>query len=275
MRFFLLILLTFFLHLNVKAKCKKNLQLFNQGITDASTIEIPKCTRRLILDGNPLESLEGLELPPKLKELTLNSTLLDDFSPLLGFENLMSLNIALNELNEQSVFSGIPKTLKELGLGGNLFQTIDLTEFTELKSLNTKGMFDITRGATDFLLDFSQVLLPESLETLLLTGSDFGAIDYSDLVLPEGLKKLDLATGSIEETDLATINFPPNLRNLKLKRNNITTLDGIEFPESLRVLNLQLNPIADDKEELQKLRQRLGRKVRIITKCNRRCSNRP
>ncbi len=114
--------------------------------------------------------------------------------------------------------------------------------------------------------------MPESLKILFIGGNDFGDQDFSQLVLPDGIEEIDMATSSLDQDELKTLTLPANLKKLRLKRNNISTLDDLEFPESLEELNLQLNPLT--KEEKEKIKARFGKKVKVIFKCNtNKCRN--
>ena len=67
------------------------------------------------------------------------------------------------------------------------------------------------------------------------------ADDFTSLVLPTTLKKLILFADFLTNAELATLNFNPNLKVLDLGLNRLTTLDGIDIPDSIRVLNLKRN----------------------------------
>lgn len=296
-RIILLLLLTVFTSQVSFAAKKRVLNLNGKEIADFSKLKIPNRIRKLLLSGNAITSIQGLVLPPKLKILDLDVNLLEDlndlvvgdslenlqiggnptindYSKLAELNNLKYLSIAFNKLEEEKFdFTIISINIEELGIAGNFFQSLDLRRFTKLEEINMKAMFPFSRGATEFLLDYSKVFLPESLKILLMGGNDFGDQDFTGLALPENLEELDMATSSLNQEELATLKLPPNLKKLRLKRNSISSMEGIELPESLEVLNLQLNPLS--KEEKQRIKGDLGKKVKVIFKCNTKCGNTP
>ena len=294
----LLILAIYFLCCSqyVLAKSKRVLKLNGKGITDVSDLKVPNRIRVLQLSSNSITSLEGLVLPSKLRFLDLdlnelinlngvnfnealefleisgNPTIVD-YSNLANIQSLKSLTLAVNNLSKDSFdFNLITANLEFLVVGGNFFTDLNLTQFRKLQKLNMKSMFPASKGAEEYLLDYSKVILPESLKILFIGGNDFGDQDFSQLVLPDGIEEIDMATSSLDQDELKTLTLPANLKKLRLKRNNISTLDDLEFPESLEELNLQLNPLT--KEEKQKIKARFGKKVKVIFKCNtNKCRN--
>jgi Leucine-rich repeat (LRR) protein len=276
---------------------KTTLKLNGKGITDVSDLKVPNRIRTLQLSSNSITSLEGLVLPTRLRfldldrnlitsldgleineslerlEITSNPTI-EDYSKLAEFQNIKELTIGLNALDEDNFdLNLINESINELVLGGNVFKEIDLSRFVNLHKLNIKGMFPFSRGSTEFLLDYSKVQLPNNLKNLLMGGNDFGDEDYTGLVLPDNLVELDMATAFITQEELKTLKLPANLKKLRLKRNNISSLDDIELPESLELLNLQLNPLT--KEEKQKIKARFSKKVKVVFNCAKKCSNSP
>lgn len=277
------------------AKKSRTLNLNISGITDVSTLDIPNRIRNLLLSGNSIESFEGLVLPSKIKKITATQNnlinlnglesdslqillvgtnpLLKDYSGLVNLPNLKELAISGNFLDEDNFdINDIPDTVEILFIGSNAFTELDLSQKTNIKDLNMTRMFSSLDGFQENFFDYSKVILPNAIETIWLGSRDYPDV-LTDLVLPDSVTELNLSNSLITTEELKTLNFPPNLRKLRIKRNSIETLDGIEFPDSLRVLNLQLGPMT--KEEKQKVRARLGRKVKIKFKCGRKCSNRP
>ncbi len=274
------------------AKKKTTLNLAAENISDVSKLKIPRRIKKLILSGNQISSLEGLVLPEKLKSINLarnnistleglntNSNLIElfisdnpisDYSELNNYKQIKSLSINSSGLNKNNFdFNYLTENLEILSIALNFFTELDLKFLDKLKELNMKGMFSSTQGGTSFDLDYSKVILPDSLEELLI-GSEY-VDDFTNLQIPNNVTNLCISSAGLTVAELFTLKLPPNLKKLRLKRNKLTTLDGIEFPDSLRVLNLQLNNFS--KEEKKKIKKRFGKKVKVIFKCKGSCKS--
>jgi Leucine-rich repeat (LRR) protein len=265
------------------AKVKKNLDLSNQGISDVSNLVIPEGTKNLFLSRNNITELSGLDLPSSLeflgvdnnkintlegfmpnanlKHLRLFKNQISDFSPLKNYTGLTILDIGENFLSEDNFdFNNLPPQLKILSITGNLFKELDLREFTNLKLINIKSMFDTQYGGDGRISYYDNYQFPETLDELAV-GNVERADDFTGLVLPINLKKLSMFAVFLTNAELATLNFNPNLKVLDLELNRLTTLDGIEIPESIRVINLERNNFS--KQEKRKIKKRFGSKVKI------------
>ncbi len=293
------LILLFFILISTQvsfAAKKTTLKLNGKGITDVSDLKVPNRIRTLQLSSNSITSLEGLVLPPRLKFLDLDRNLItsldgleindalerleisdnptiEDYSKLAEFQNIKRLTFGGNQLNNENFdFSLIAAGIEELEPAGNFFTSLDLTRFINLRKLNIKAMFALGEGGSEFLLDYGQVLLPENLKIISIGSLDY-ADNFTDLVLPENIEEINLATAFITQEELKTLKLPANLKKLRLKRNNISSLDDIELPESLELLNLQLNPLS--RAEKQKIKARFSKKVKVVFNCAKKCSNSP
>jgi Leucine-rich repeat (LRR) protein len=215
----------------------------------------------LALDRNQINTLEGFVPNTNLKELWLFENQITDFSPLKNYTGLINLLIGSNFLSENNFdFDNLPPQLETLSITGNHFEELDLREFTNLKLINIKSMFDTNYGGDGRISYYENYQFPETLETLIV-GNVERADDFTGLVLPTNLKKLVLFADFLTNEELATLNFNPNLKVLDLELNRLTTLDGIEIPESIRVINLERNNFS--KQEKRKIKKRFGPKVKI------------
>ena len=121
-------------------------------------------------------------------------------------------------------------------------------------------MFDTEYGGDGRISYYENYQFPETLEVLIV-GNVERADDFTGLVLPANLKKLHLFADFLTDAELATLKFNPNLKVLDLGLNRLTTLDGIDIPESIRVINLKRNNFS--KQEKRKIKKRFGSKVKI------------
>lgn len=280
---YLLLLISCFLVTSTQAKIQKRLDLSNQGISDVSSLTIPEGTKNLFLSRNNITELSGLNLPSSLKfigldrnkittlegfvpnanlkHLRLFKNQISDFSPLKNYTGLTILDIGENFLSEDNFdFDNLPPQLEKLSITGNLFEELDLREFTNLKLINIKSMFDTDYGGDGRISYYENYQFPETLETLIV-GNVERADDFTSLALPTNLKKLLLFADFLTDSELATLKFNPNLKVLDLGLNRLTTLDGIDIPKSIRVINLKRNNFS--KQEKRKIKKRFGPKVKI------------
>ena len=121
-------------------------------------------------------------------------------------------------------------------------------------------MFDTEYGGDVRISYYENYQFPETLETLIV-GNVERADDFTGLVLPTNLKKLILFADFLTDAELATLKFNPNLTVLDLGLNRLTTLDGIDIPESIRVINLKRNNFSN--QEKRKIKKRFGSKVKV------------
>lgn len=281
-RYLILITLIPFSLLSVSAKMRK-LDLSSQGISDVSSLDIPNSIKKLNLLDNNIQSLDGLILPTNLKSLLLGSneiTALEGFIPNQRLENLdlsfnpginlnnfpqvvslTSLSLAGNLISDETFnFSQFETSLERFVLAANNIENIDLSRYESLKFLNIKSMFSVPFGGDGRQIDYSKYTFPPNLEELEI-GNVSRSDDFTTLTLPENLKKLSLFAVSLSDEEFQTLTLSPNLKVINLKQNRLTTLDGIDFPDSIRRLNLQKNNFS--KQEKRKIKKRFGKKVKV------------
>jgi hypothetical protein len=280
---YLLLLISCFFIASAQAKVQKTLDLSSQDISNVSNLIIPEGIKKLFLSRNNITELNDLELPSSLELLALDrnkiSSLEDfvpnanlkhlrlfgnqitNFNPLKNHTSLSILSIGGNFLSENNFdFNNLPVQLENLAINSNLFEELDLREFTNLKSITIKSMFDIEFGGDGRISYYENYQFPETLEEVAV-GNTERADDFTGLVLPTNLKKLLLFADFLTDAELATLKFNPNLKVLDLELNRLTTLDGIEIPDSIRVINLERNNFS--KQEKRKIKKRFGPKVKI------------
>lgn len=283
LRLFILTYLIAFSSHALEAKNKRVLNLSSMGITDVSTLEIPKLIKTLKLGFNNITSLEGLSLPVNLRKLSLISNNLKslegffpnnklnylslslnpniDLNTLPDLPSLKTLFISSNELNNNN-FNLItaPNSIEILSIIANLYEEFDLSSKTNITSLYMNDMFDIEYGGDGRDMDYSQYIFPPNLEELRV-GNVTRSDNFTTLTLPQTLKKLNLFAAFLTDEEFQTLTLSPNLQVINLKLNRLTTLDGIEFPDTIRKLNLQKNSFSS--AEKRKIKKRFGKKVKI------------
>ena len=274
MRLFLFLICLFININSISAKKSRSLVLSDQGITDVSSLNVPKRIRSLFLSGNSISDLSELTLPSKLKLLELSDNLISDISQLQLPESLKRLFLERNTISDFSSlkdhpgitflgigdmgldssfdFDTLPTNLTFLSISASEFVSLDLAKYTNLTDLNIKS---------NVSLDYLQTSLPASLKSIAF-GNVTAPDDFTGLVLPEGLETISLFADFLSNEELQTLVLPPNVKKIDLSQNLLTSIDDIEFPDSLRKLNLKKNQFS--KAQKKKIRKRFrGTKVKV------------
>ncbi len=160
----------------------------------------------------------------------INELILSNISRLTikPMTELNIINVGIKSING----GNFPDTLTHINLSNNMIASINRVNFPRsLRYLNISH---------NIITSLENVKFPD-LYHLDLTGN---MIKYMNNVnLPRTLERLDISNnmlGSLADIDFSSLLF---LRTLSLNDNNITTLYGIKFPESLRILSLSRNKI--------------------------------
>ena len=259
---------------SASAKKSRYLDLSFQNISDVSTIIIPNRIRNLDLSDNQIIDLSNLVLPDKLKTLDLYDNQISDISVLKLPDNLTRLFLERNtiidfsslkdhpsifflgigdmNLDSSFDFDTLSTNITFLSISASDFVSLDLAKYTNLTDLNIKS---------NVSLDYLQTSLPASLKSIAF-GNVTAPDDFTGLVLPEGLETISLFADFLSNEELQTLVLPPNVKKIDLSQNLLTSIDDIEFPDSLRKLNLKKNQFAS--AEKKKIRKRFrGTKVKV------------
>jgi hypothetical protein len=226
----------------------KRLSLFNTGIKSIKDFQWNDEIEFLRLSFNDIESLGGLDLSTtNIKTFITIDNKIESLNGLILNETLETILLSGNRLKTVEDFN-FPSSLKILYLSNNLLKSFNGANLNpNLESLV------ISLNVFEHYSDIKN--LPIDLKSLQFASAFAGSHDCTGLVLPESLERLVFAvTLKATQEDLKTLVLPPNLRELILSRNRISSLDGLEFPASLRVLDLRHNPISP--QERRKIRQR-------------------
>lgn len=243
----------------------KKLKLAGNNIVSISNLDLNDSLNEINLGSNDINSI-NISLNSSLKQLHLNSNEISSIESIAFNNNLELLNIGLNNLVNLDLLS-IPLDLRVLALARETTLNKDYSRFHQLEELyvNSQGM-----------QDYSDLILPDNLQLLRVGGvyllpPAFGepehpdsSKDFSSLNLPADLKELQIKFSGLNGDDLATVNLPTNLKRLDLVFNDITTLDGIDFPQSLRRLDLRCNLLNDtEKGKIRTYFKRRNQKIKI------------
>lgn len=227
--------------------------------------------------GQKIDSLEGIQMLPNLRELNLRDNRVSDLSQLSSLIHMEKLNLRNNNVRDLSPLSGL-KTLEYLNLYSNTGimslepikshdrletlilanlpignQVITLAGMRNLKKLNLRnaGITDVSMLANLTQLEYlnlygnSSVKNPEmlgdlkNLETLILAQIPInGNADF--LSKQTGLRKLNLRETGIR--DLSPLSMLENLEYLNLHSNSgitgIKPISGLKQLETLVLANV-------------------------------------
>lgn len=262
------------------------LNLTNNNISNIDGLVLPSSLKKLKLTTNNIINISNLDLNESLVSLDLGDNDISSISISLNesltsfrldgnkissidniqFNDLRVLDLSLNDLVNLDLLT-LPSNLTLLGLATETTLNKDYSRFHQLEELyvNSQGM-----------QDYSDLILPDNLQLLRVGGINllppaFGepehpdsSKDFSSLNLPADLKELLIKYSGLNGDDLATVNLPTNLKRLDLVFNDITTLDGIDFPQSLRRLDLRCNLLNDtEKGKIRSYFKRRNQKIKI------------
>jgi hypothetical protein len=226
----------------------RKLMLFNTGLKDINNIEWNKIIDYIEFSFNNLSTLDGIDLSEtNLRRFDAIDNKIESLNGLILNETLETILLSGNRLKTVEDFN-FPSSLKILYLSNNLLKSFNGANLNpNLESLV------ISLNVFEHYSDIKN--LPIDLKSLQFASAFAGSQDCTGLVLPESLERLVFAvTLKATQEDIKTLALPPHLRELILSRNRISSLDGLEFPVSLRVLDLRHNPISP--QERRKIRQR-------------------
>ena len=253
----------------------ETLNLSENEISNLDPLSNLLLLRALNLSQNSgLQDLAPLANLTNLEYLDLPQTAVTDLSPLEDLSNLIALDLSLLDtppgtnlptwaqtlsaltalrtlqLNSDQISNGDIGTiatlnqLADLQLANNDFDSIaDLSTMTHLQNLNIAGNSLASLAATATVL----AALPD------LRGVDLGATGWQDLSLLDPLVQAQtsehhlesLAVNSNGISDISAVADFQFLANFFAADNQISNVDALEDLDSLRVVDLRHNPLAD------------------------------
>ncbi|OLS14252.1 MAG: leucine-rich protein [Promethearchaeota archaeon CR_4] len=224
------------------------LYLNRLGISSVREIKGLEELRDLIsleLDGNQIQTLEGLECCISLQKLSLRNNLIRDIKGFDTLENLQYLNLAQNHICRIEGLKSLEK-LEKINLRNNIIEDIE-----GLETLANLRTLDIGHNAITQICNLD---ILQSLLTLDLSGNKIMRI--------EGLSSLgNLDNFDLSDNLLSTISGLESLTDLQylnLSHNQIPRIQGLNMLEELRELYLSHNLLScieglDALKNLQKL----------------------
>lgn len=204
-------------------------------ITSIDYVSFPPMLERLDLLQNKIFFLNYVDLPPHLLALDLSQNSIDSLKSINFPRNLKHLSVSNNPI-ECIKGAKFPETVEYLDLSCIPNESMTGIKFPDLTIwLNLQQSMTNTRGLK---------LPPYVLELNLACN---GVNSINPLKLPNLIQKLYLAHNNIKT--LNKVVFPTALKELYLGNNLITTLKNVLLPPTLEVLDLEMDPYAEDNEK--------------------------
>lgn len=224
-----------------------------------SAINVPEGTERLDLSGNGLRSLKELKLPSTLKTLNLICNDIRKIGEGVFPEGLEALYLSKNfNLKQGEIVPNIMtlSNLTHLALTG-IFMSYEnfacIRSLQHLKSLHSPIITGkVSRG---YLHTFKEdIEFPENLEFLTMRYCP-KIKSWGQLILPGKLKSIWIENDSgnnrfeykkVEVQTLPLLHFPEGVEEIHIKSYDlVTVIEDIQFPQSLRSLDLGGNDLGD------------------------------
>ena len=195
--------------------------------------------KQLHLNGNYIENIDNLMLPPNIEDLFLYKNKIksiSDFNGYLRNSNLIYLDLSENMIsNVENLGQYMPSSLKTLNLSSN--------EIKYISKLEIKDGLDELYLSHNQIEDIEELRLPSSLQVLELNANNIKFIERSNYLENSKLTKLILDNNQIENWDDLVLYLPDTMKHISLQSNNITDVANLQIKESLKIVDLQNNPI--------------------------------
>ncbi|EAD1215288.1 LPXTG cell wall anchor domain-containing protein [Listeria monocytogenes] len=225
------------------------------SVTDVVTQEELESITKLVVAGEKVASIQGIEYLTNLEYLNLNGNQITDISPLSNLVKLTNLYIGTNKITDISALQNLTN-LRELYLNeDNISDISPLANLTKMYSLNL--------GANHNLSDLSPLSNMTGLNYLTVTESKVK--DVTPIANLTDLYSLSLNYNQIEDisplasltslhyftayvnqiTDIAPVANMTRLNSLKIGNNKITDLSPLANLSQLTWLEIGTNQISD------------------------------
>ncbi|HBK0071435.1 InlB B-repeat-containing protein [Listeria monocytogenes] len=225
------------------------------SVTDVVTQEELESITKLVVAGEKVASIQGIEYLTNLEYLNLNGNQITDISPLSNLVKLTNLYIGTNKITDISALQNLTN-LRELYLNeDNISDISPLANLTKMYSLNL--------GANHNLSDLSPLSNMTGLNYLTVTESKVK--DVTPIANLTDLYSLSLNYNQIEDisplasltslhyftayvnqiTDITPVANMTKLNSLKIGNNKITDLSPLANLSQLTWLEIGTNQISD------------------------------
>ncbi|HHQ0176622.1 TPA: InlB B-repeat-containing protein [Listeria monocytogenes] len=225
------------------------------SVTDVVTQEELESITKLVVAGEKVASIQGIEYLTNLEYLNLNGNQITDISPLSNLVKLTNLYIGTNKITDISALQNLTN-LRELYLNeDNISDISPLANLTKMYSLNL--------GANHNLSDLSPLSNMTGLNYLTVT--EFKVKDVTPIANLTDLYSLSLNYNQIEDisplasltslhyftayvnqiTDITPVANMTRLNSLKIGNNKITDLSPLANLSQLTWLEIGTNQISD------------------------------
>ncbi|HAM1738852.1 TPA: LPXTG cell wall anchor domain-containing protein [Listeria monocytogenes] len=225
------------------------------SVTDVVTQEELESITKLVVAGEKVASIQGIEYLTNLEYLNLNGNQITDISPLSNLVKLTNLYIGTNKITDISALQNLTN-LRELYLNeDNISDISPLANLTKMCSLNL--------GANHNLSDLSPLSNMTGLNYLTVTESKVK--DVTPIANLTDLYSLSLNYNQIEDisplasltslhyftayvnqiTDITPVANMTRLNSLKIGNNKITDLSPLANLSQLTWLEIGTNQISD------------------------------
>ncbi|EKZ4912417.1 InlB B-repeat-containing protein [Listeria monocytogenes] len=225
------------------------------SVTDVVTQEELESITKLVVAGEKVASIQGIEYLTNLEYLNLNGNQITDISPLSNLVKLTNLYIGTNKITDISALQNLTN-LRELYLNeDNISDISPLANLTKMYSLNL--------GANHNLSDLSPLSNMTGLNYLTVTESKVK--DVTPIANLTDLYSLSLNYNQIEDisplasltslhyftayvnqiTDITPVANMTRLNSLKIGNNKITDFSPLANLSQLTWLEIGTNQISD------------------------------
>ena len=232
----------------VLLKNAKFISLEANQISDITPLYQIKTLEDLMLNCNPIKSIEGIEALQNLRSVCLNFTEVTDISPLFEIPYLNDINIRFSNVNSIEGIESLTR-LTSLCMGYS-----NITDISPLNAIDFSYIDDTDGFAFDaeylHIEDYSPLQNISKFTAVVVCERGF------DKILPyienKQIYYLDIQNTTM--THIQSLASIQDIRELQLIDNSrLTSIDGIEYHPTIEIVRLVQSPYITDYTPLLKL----------------------
>jgi hypothetical protein len=251
----------------------KHIKITDNKFTTFMSVSFPDYLESFNFSNNVITFMSQIKFPVHCKELLFANTKISDFNKIILSHDVEVIDLSNTGLPRMD-FDVLPKTLKKLKLSQNSMvlknmnvlqdltilelrnvsfndtnvlhfsanlKTIDMTysKVTNVKMFFPEGLKRLNLSFTDF----SDVVFPSTLETLILDGNKITDTQLANMNLDKLTRLTKLSINSNKLIDLSNFKYPPAIQSLNIGHNDINSLQGASFPEGINTIDIGFNKI--------------------------------